>query len=282
MREVAPSGSLLVEVRVADEPVLHVDTLWPALRQLMSGLGDEPKTVWTTSPGGRAGRERKFSWETMTALAQDENVGTISSAELRRLPVGFSLSLYLRHNPKLPVDAQPPAKLSMAVELQPGVLEAAKPARAAVEFLAACATHMPVLHGGVTVLDNIEQAHCELTGGLASDAAKQSPQFQQRREHDWWRNQTLLRSHCRRLYWTTLLGPELTQASGGAAAARAAGAVNIREINGCILFQAIDGPPADSLDPSFLGATTALRRWLWPHTFQNPLDASGFEPAHSS
>jgi hypothetical protein len=43
------------------------------------------------------------------------------------------------------------------------------------------------------------------------------------------------------------------------------------------MFQAMPGPPRDSLDPEFLAATTSLRRWLWPHTFKNPLDAAGFE-----
>ena len=51
----------------------------------------------------------------------------------------------------------------------------------------------------------------------------------------------------------------------------------MQEINGSIMFQAMAGPPRDSLDPEFLAATVRLRRWLWPHTFQNPLDAAGFE-----
>ena len=49
------------------------------------------------------------------------------------------------------------------------------------------------------------------------------------------------------------------------------------EVNGSLIFQAMAGPPRDSLDPEFLAATVRLRRWLWPHTFQNPLDAAGFE-----
>ena len=53
--------------------------------------------------------------------------------------------------------------------------------------------------------------------------------------------------------------------------------LDVRELDGSIVFQAMPGPPRDSLDPEFLAATTALRRWLWPHTFKNPLDAAGFE-----
>lgn len=50
-----------------------------------------------------------------------------------------------------------------------------------------------------------------------------------------------------------------------------------RHARGDIVFLAMEGPPRDSLDPEFLAATTRLRRWLWPHTFQNPLDVAGFE-----
>ena len=58
---------------------------------------------------------------------------------------------------------------------------------------------------------------------------------------------------------------------------RAAGALDVREVNGSLTFRAMEGPPRDSRDPEFLAATLPLRRWLWPHTFQNPLDAAGFE-----
>jgi hypothetical protein len=51
----------------------------------------------------------------------------------------------------------------------------------------------------------------------------------------------------------------------------------VKEIAGSLVFDAMEGPPLDSLDPAFPAATTQLRRWLWPHTFQNPLDAVGFE-----
>jgi hypothetical protein len=140
-----------------------------------------------------------------------------------------------------------------------------------------CATVvLPVVHGGITRLDNLAQAESE-TSGTATHIERQPATFQRRREHDWWMNQAILRTKCRRLYWTTLLGPALTQAAGGADAARDAGALDVREVNGSVIVRAMEGPPRDSLDPEFLAATVRLRRWLWPHTFQNPLDAAGFE-----
>ena len=277
MREVGPPRCLLVEVRTADEPANHTTMLWPALQELMRALGDEPRTMWATSPGGKAGRDRQFSWAGLNALGSDPKTGTVSSTELRAHEAEFDLSIYLRHNPALPADAQPPAAIWMAVELRAGAFALTELVDAAESFLIACATTMPVLHGGVTVLDNVTQARCEVTGGTASEAAKQRPEFQRRREHDWFLNQSALWSKCRRLYFVSLLGPALAARAGGAEAARAAGAIDVREIAGALIFRAIHPPPRDSLDPEFLATTASQRRWLWPCTFQNPLDASGIE-----
>lgn len=270
------SHCLLVDVHVDDEPATYLDDVVTGLQSLVAAVGDEPKELLSVSPGGRPGRDRAFSWKTFAMLAADENVGTITAWELRSHPTDSRLRVYLRHNPKLPVDAQPPASMTLAVELREGGFSPPGLATAAAAWLSHCAMRPTVLHGGVTILDNTAQAAIEATG-TSTDATKQPAQFQQRHEHDWWRNKDEIRRKCRRLYWTTLLGPALTAAAGGAEAARAAGALNVREINGSIVFQAMEGPPRDSLDPEFLAATTKLRRWLWPHTFQNPLDAAGFE-----
>ena len=276
-------GCISMEIRVADEPAAHLGALLAGLAEFFEALGDVPKSVWTTSPGGRSGRTRAFTWKTMAALGADANTGTISSCELRSRPLedrpgfqpSFDMSLYLRDNPGVPLEYQPPAKLWIAV--QSGSVGLGALPAAGQTFVTRCAEHMPILHGGITHLDNLEQASCEATGGMRSEVNRQPPLFQQRREHDWWMNKGVLRTKCRRLYWTTMLGPTLASAAGGAEAARAAGALDVREVNGSLIFQAMAGPPRDSLDPEFLAATVRLRRWLWPHTFQNPLDAAGFE-----
>lgn len=276
-------GCVSLEVRFADEPAAHLDALLAALAEFFDTLGDAPKSVWATSPGGRSGRTRAFSWKTMAALGADDHTGTISSNELRSRPLEdrpgfrstFRISMYLRHNPAVEPRFQPPAELWVAVE-SPSVGFKSMPG-AAQTLVARCAERMPILHGGVTQLDNLEQASCEVTGGMRSEVNGQPPLFQRRREHDWWMNEAVIRTKCRRLYWTTMLGPTLASAAGGAEAARAAGALDVREVNGSLIFQAMAGPPRDSLDPEFLAATVRLRRWLWPHTFQNPLDAAGFE-----
>ena len=267
---------LSLEVRLADEPAKHLTTLWPSLRTLLATLDDDPAHLFVTSPKGRTGRDRVFSWKTMEKLGADENTGTISAWELRHHQVSFDLSVYLRHNAALETHEQPPARIAMAVEFVPNVYAPPGLVDAAVAFLGQCAEHMPVLHGGITRLENRAQAAIETTGG-GTDRAAQPDQFQRRSDFEWWMNNREIWTRCRRLYWTTLLGPDLTVALGGAEAARGAGAVDVHEINGSLLLRAMEGPPRDSLDPEFLAATTSLRRWLWPHTFQNPLDAAGFE-----
>ena len=182
-----------------------------------------------------------------------------------------TLEVYLRHKPNADRRFHAPAEIWLGAEGTTGdaLLQAS-------DAFLVFATSIPgVLFGGITFVDNLAQAWSEVTG-TATDIEKQSAAFQARHAHDW-RLYLDTWTLCRRLYWKTLLGPTLAAAAGGASAARAAGALDLRELGGSLLFQAMPGPPRDSLDPEFLAATTSLRRWLWPHTFKNPLDAAGFE-----
>jgi hypothetical protein len=95
--------------------------------------------------------------------------------------------------------------------------------------------------------------------------------FQERIKHDmrldaYW-------TRARRLYPITLLGPKLA-GQLSAADARAAGALAVEEINGSLLLDAYP-TVVETWDPGFLQATVEQRRWLWPHTIQNPADAVG-------
>lgn len=262
---------LMLETRFATEPATWLDRLLPALQPLVTAVA--PQTMFTCSPGGRVSRERRFKW----GLVEDSaTMATTGDVALNTYDgdAPSTIKLYLRHNPAIDLRFQPPARLLAAIEGEPagwaGVLPAMK------VFLQFAAAAPGVLHGGITLLDNLAQAAIETTG-TSTDIDKQPPGFIRRHEHDWRLNKQELGSSCRRLYWMTLLGPTLATAAGGAAAARAAGAHAVTEVDGSLIIQAMDGPPRDSLDPEFLAATTRLRRWLWPHTFKNPLDAAGFE-----
>lgn len=259
---------LLMEVRFDSGPAAWLDRLLPALRPLVEAA--RPESMFTCTPGGRVSRDRKVKWTTVEEWVAAPTTGTLSmhtyEGAARRV-----LSVYLRHKPDSDRRFHAPAEIWLGAEGAAGdeLLQAS-------DAFLGFATSIPgVLFGGITFVDNLAQAWSEVTG-TATDIEKQSAAFQARHAHDW-RLYLDTWTLCRRLYWKTLLGPTLAAAAGGADAARAAGALDLRELDGSLLFQAMPGPPRDSLDPEFLAATTSLRRWLWPHTFKNPLDAAGFE-----
>lgn len=263
---------LMLETRFQTEPAAWLDRLLPALQPLAEVV--KPTSVCACTPGGRVTRDRTFRWSTVEELAAQAATGTLTM----NVYEGASpvvISLYLRHNPAIELHYQPPAAVWVAVEHVAGGSAWTDVLDAMEDFLKVAASLPGILHGGISTLDNLVQARSEITG-TGTDVDRQPSGFRTRSDHDWrfpvdaWRM-------LRRLYWTTLLGPTLAAAAGGAAAARAAGAVEVQEVGGAIIVRAMAGPPRDSLDPEFLAATLRLRRWLWPHTFKNPLDAAGFE-----
>lgn len=261
---------LVMEVGFASEPATWLDRLLPALRPLVEAL--RPESMFTCTPGGRVSRDRKVKWSTVEEWVAQPTTGTLSMHTYEG-PARRTVSVDLRHAPSVSSRFQSSSCVWFGAEAPRESM--AELTTAGDSFIAFAARVPGVQYGAITALDNLEQASCEVTG-TATDEEKQPAQFRARRDHDW-KLKFELGALCRRLYWKTLLGPTLAAAAGGAAAARAAGALDVRELDGSIVFQAMPGPPRDSLDPEFLAATTALRRWLWPHTFKNPLDAAGFE-----
>jgi hypothetical protein len=106
-----------------------------------------------------------------------------------------------------------------------------------------------------------------LESRLGPDGA---PLPQPRQEYDQ-RNIEAQWTKARRLHWLTILGPELAAAAGGAEAAKAAGAARVETKQDCLIEQSTDDV-GDSLGFDWHGRTRNLRRWLWPHTIQNPAD----------
>ena len=88
------------------------------------------------------------------------------------------------------------------------------------------------------------------------------------------RNQTMLWEKARRIYWITVLGPALAKSAGGSEAARNAGANKVVEIGGSLVITATNAI-ADSLNGDFSTRIRTLRKWLWPHSIQNPADSNG-------
>jgi hypothetical protein len=133
----------------------------------------------------------------------------------------------------------------------------------------ACATEIPLLHGGITALPNRNQALSEASL-VGHNLSKQPERYARRWNYDA-ANQTRLWQRLRRVYWLTLLGSELVQQAGGPAAARAAGAANARDVGGSLMIWATEHPE-DALHPEFSKRTHKLTKWLWPYLIQNPED----------
>lgn len=122
-------------------------------------------------------------------------------------------------------------------------------------WLVTCAAQLSVLHGGIATFSTYAEASVEawLVGRNGTP-----PSFEPRRTYDS-RRRTSLWTHARRVYDTTLLGAVLARRAGSP-------------------------PPGVTVTETSTGsmfvhdASPVARRWLWPYTLQNPVDAE-LEPA---
>jgi hypothetical protein len=203
--------SLVLEARFDTEPATWRDRLLPALQPLVTAVA--PQTMFTCSPGGRVSRGRRFKWAQVEDSASMATTGDIALNTYDG-DAPSTIKLCLRHNPAIDLRFQPPASLFAAIERERPSWDGVLPAM--LSFLQFAASAPGVLHGGITLLDNLAQAAIEVTG-TSTDIDKQAPGFIRRHEHDWRLNKQELGSSCRRLYWKTLLGPTLATAAGGAA-----------------------------------------------------------------
>jgi hypothetical protein len=74
----------------------------------------------------------------------------------------------------------------------------------------------------------------------------------------------------RRLYPVTIIGPELW-AKLPALPEETGTAVKVEDLGNCKMLTCWP-ELVEPHDPAFLAGTKALRRWVWPHTIQNPAD----------
>lgn len=125
----------------------------------------------------------------------------------------------------------------------------------------------PILHGGVDVFGRFEDALSDVSLVPASlhDAP---PELRLRWRHDA-EHKARLWTRPRRLFALTVLGA--AAAAADAELARAAGAVEVRSVDGGLLVQATT-PLCAARDPSWRSEHAALARWLWPRTLQGPAD----------
>ncbi|HSN26750.1 MAG TPA: hypothetical protein VLT45_10705, partial [Kofleriaceae bacterium] len=212
-------------------------------------------------------RARAFSWERF--IESVDSMATISAYGIKRSKALFFLKVALRHGVKAwAATKYAPPQLSMRVEIGERV-PAARAIAAGELLLRQVAASLPVISGGLTCFENSDAASTEL-----SFVQVERPNWPEQLRVRWANDQFIegrLWKKARRVYWETLLGPQLAAKLGGAAAARAAGAASVEEIAGSILVHA-GGPFEPDDAPSFRARTAGLRAWLWPHSIQNPVD----------
>jgi hypothetical protein len=249
---------------VAREPAASPDLVRRVVRTVLEGLAIDPDELLM---GGL------LSWSPFepakldAALADPRAIG-IDFRVGRAADVRFELRVGLRFSEHVTPDTAGPRGFSFCCD----TLRWAPDVVAAVgrQLLELVAAHAEPLSGGVLRAPSVTHAIAEASGSLT--ARREAEPFASRIFFDagafkerWQR--------ARRLYPITLLGPKLAS-QVSAADATAAGALAVQEINGSLL---IDAYPevVETWDPELLRATVELRRWLWPHTIQNPADAAG-------
>lgn len=250
------------------DPALHGvarSTLDTIVRQLGAPEADVKMSVYK---GTQEGRLRGFKWKAIDEAIASADVQVLNLVIGAPMDVWFTAKLQLRSSPDPRRRSSSPRCFYFASELRassaPALIEAGR------EMLAQIAAAASPISGGVLAAPTFNQAYCEVED--SGNSAQESTSYRDRIRVDAY-GASDRRTKARRLYPITLIGPKLAS-EVSAADARAAGALAVKEINGSLL---IDAYPTvvETWDPEFLKATVELRRWLWPHTIQNPADAIG-------
>ena len=251
------------------DPALHAgvarSTLDAILRQLGALEADVKMSVYK---GHQDGRLRGFKWKAIDEAIASPDVQVLNLVIGAPMDVWFTAKLQLRSDPNPRLRPSSPRCFYFASELRtssaPALIEAGK------EMLRQIARDARPISGGVLAAPTFNQTYCEVED--SGNSEQESTAYRDRIRVDAY-GASDRRSKARRIYPITLLGPKLA-GQVAAADARAAGALAVEEINGSLL---IDAYPTvvETWDPGFLKATVELRRWLWPHTIENPADAAG-------
>jgi len=253
----------------AGEPGHDPVTLERIAKTTFSALGATPATIRTATPKGKVGKIQAFSEGVLAELLAEPATGALTISGLKQSPAHLHCRLYLRHNPGVALNYQPPGALYLVAECGSRALSPSKSEEASREFLRACAGELAVLHGGIAAFPNLHQARSEASL-VGYDISKETGSFARRWNYDA-SNSVQLWQKARHVYWITLLGPALAKQAGGTTAAIAGGAVEVTDVAGSLIFAATANVQ-DSLAPDFSRKTYRIRQWLWPYLIQNPYD----------
>jgi hypothetical protein len=218
--------------------------------------------------GRQEGRWRGFKWQAIDDAIADPDVQVLNLVVGAPSDVWFSAKLQLRSSPDLRL--RPPSPRCFYFASEQRASGSSLLAVTGKEMLEQIAGAVNPVSGGVLAAPRFNQACCEVED--SANSQHEPSAYIERNKVDCLATSDRW-TKARRLYPITLLGPKLAS-QVTAADALAAGALAVQEINGSLL---IDSYPTvvETWDPEYLKATVNLRKWLWPHTIQNPADAVG-------
>jgi hypothetical protein len=136
-------------------------------------------------------------------------------------------------------------------------------------FLFMVASQYPLAHGSIAGYRSTKYAsqECSLSGAVSALELDEATQARLHRDGMSYRRSKRM---LRRLYPVTIIGPELW-AKLPALPEETGTAVKVEDLGTCKMLTCWP-ELVEPHDPAFLKGTKALRRWIWPHTIQNPAD----------
>jgi hypothetical protein len=270
-------------VYMKEEPGAQSTVIEPALRRLTDTIGIPPRKMRVTTPEPKYGKDRKFTWEWFGEAVRSAEAISLWGGPARKdiyrhgtkrsgeeLSVRFNLRYFSGS-----MRFQNPALCYTTVPTSEDVADRRARIDAIETFLLAVSAPSRPLHGGIAAAVDAERAHDEVTMQFHSVLGPDGRPIPERLGFDQTKAEERF-SKARRAYWTTILGPDLAAAAGGVEAARATGAVRVETRGECLIVQSTDDV-ADFLAPDWPARAAKIRRWIWPHTIQNPADAPEHE-----
>lgn len=238
------------------------------LETLVSGLRLPADTKISTK--NYVLRWRKLDWKAIDAAVADSTTLSVTLLVGSPQDVRLGGSVRIRNDPAFKEDSQVPRFAWVGAESERWPEQTFS--QMAREWLRVAATLGGPLSGGVLAARDLRAGKIEMTNEFESDQGEEPD----RSPKSFWgrmmaeRPMQETRTKIRRIYPTTLLGPRFARQLD-AEKLGPAGATNIEQINGSIIF---DATPQllEAWSPEYLAATVELRRLLWPLTFQNPAD----------
>lgn len=242
--------------------LLHA--LWEQVFSLIQISPDDVQAALFRKPM-RQGKWRKKLWPAFDQALGEEDVEVLNLLVGTSVDVRFAAKIQIRGDWNSSIVW--PLHMSFVCETQ--TWSEQRVGEAARAFLRGVAGISSAVSGGAFRAPTFNQGMHEVHNGVS--VRLESKAFQDRFGGDALLDPYMTKA--RRLYPLTLLGTKLAS-QVSAESARSAGASAVEEIGGSLL---IDAYPkiVETWDPEFVKATVELRRWLWPHTIQNPADASG-------